>query len=482
MLSRPRRYAAVTLSAGLLAAGAAHAQAVPIPEPLEGLLPRFEGAPASPRSLDRPPPPQHPWLAPNGRSGPHLDAFNTGATGYLGPLGHQTQKTSALLFAECAGIAFDRRGRIVTVCSGPVGRSLRLLDPTTLDTIAEHALPGPPPADGNDPSGGAHFYLRPDDRAVVPTSRRSLQVVAVESGGLRLEREVDLRPVMATNDVPFAVLPDWSGRDWVLTTLGRVVTVSRDGRNLRAVALGEPAGNDLAAGPGGVYVVTDGALYRLRADRRGMPRVVWRHEYRNAGVRKPGQLRTGSGSAPVLLPGGLVAIVDNADPASVEVLRTARRVQRRRVCRVSVFSPGASAVEASLVAVGRSLLVTNNHGYTGPLTVEGGQTTTPGVARIDVLRRGRGCRVRWVSDEISPSAQPTVSRATGLLYALVKPPRFPDGWYLAGIDFRSGQTLFRALAGEGLGHNPDFSPIVLGPDGAAYAGTLGGIIALRDRR
>lgn len=469
------------VAVALLAAGVARAAPLPIPEPLEGALPRFEGAPASPRPLGGRIPPRHPWLAPNGMSGPHLDAFNSGTSDYLGPLGRNPQKTTALLFAECAGIAFDGRGRVVTVCGGPAGRSLRLLDPRTLDTIAEHALPGPAPADQNDLSGGTYFYLGRDDRAIVPTSRRSLQVVAIEAEGLRLEREVDLQPVMAANDVPFAVLPEWSGRDWVVTARGRVVTVGRSGTDLRAVALGEGVGNDLAAGGSGVYVVTDTALYRLHARREGTPRIVWRHRYRNAGVRTPGQLGVGSGSAPVLLPGGLVAIVDNDDPAAVEVLRTARRVRRRRVCRVPVFGSGASAVEASLVAVGNALFVTNNHGYTGLLTVEGGRTTTPGIARIDVLRRGRGCRVAWVSDEISPSAQPTASRATGLLYALVKPPRFPDGWYLAGIDVRSGRTLFRALAGEGLGHNPDYSPIVLGPDGAAYAGTIGGIIVLRDR-
>jgi hypothetical protein len=481
VLAPALRHGAATVSVVLAAAGAAHAMPVPIPEPLEAALPRFEGAPATAQPLTVKAPLQHPWMAPNGASGPHLDSFNTGASDHPGPLGHETQKTSALQGGECAAIAFDSRGRALTVCGGPSGRTLRLLDPRTLDTIAEHALPGPPPADGNDSSGGVHFYLGRGDRAVVPTSRRTLQVVAIEPGGLRLEREIDLQTIVAANDVPLAVLPDISGRDWVVTTRGRVVTVDRTGANLRAIALAEGVGNDLAVGRSGAYVVSDGALYRLRAGRDGTPRIIWRRQYRNAGARKPGQLRAGSGSAPVLLPGGLVAIVDNDDPVAVEVLRTGRRVRRRRVCRVPVFAPGASAVEASLVAVGRSLLVTNNHGYSGPLTVEGGRTTTAGMARIDVLRRGRGCRVRWVSDEISPSAQPTVSRTTGLLYALAKPPRFPDGWYLAGIDFRSGKTLFRTLAGEGLGHNPDFSPIVLGPSGAAYVGTLGGIIALRDR-
>jgi hypothetical protein len=73
-----------------------------------------------------------------------------------------------------------------------------------------------------------------------------------------------------------------------------------------------------------------------------------------------------------------------------------------------------------------------------------------------------------------------VSRKTGLLYTLEKPPGFPDAWNLAAIDWRTGERRFAALAGEGLGYNSDGGPVVLGPDGSAYAGTFGGIVRFSD--
>jgi hypothetical protein len=73
-----------------------------------------------------------------------------------------------------------------------------------------------------------------------------------------------------------------------------------------------------------------------------------------------------------------------------------------------------------------------------------------------------------------------VSRATGVLYTLVKPAGFPDAWNLAAIDWRTGKTRFAALAGEGLGHNSEGGAVVLGPDGSAYAGSFAGVTRFHD--
>src|SRR4029434_11295114 len=90
---------------------------------------------------------------------------------------------------------------------------------------------------------------------------------------------------------------------------------------------------------------------------------------RNSGMRKPSQVDAGSGTTPTILPGGLVAITDNADPMNVVVYRTARHLPRRLsrvVCEVPVFRKGASATENSLLGSGRSLIVENNYGYQDP--------------------------------------------------------------------------------------------------------------------
>ena len=53
-----------------------------------------------------------------------------------------------------------------------------------------------------------------------------------------------------------------------------------------------------------------------------------------------------------------------------------------------------------------------------------------------------------------------------------------DPWYLTAIDFRTGETVFKKLAGTGLGFNNNYAPVTLGPDGSAYVGALGGLIRL----
>ncbi len=77
---------------------------------------------------------------------------------------------------------------------------------------------------------------------------------------------------------------------------------------------------------------------------------------------------------------------------------------------------------------------------------------------------------------------PKLSAANGIVYTYTKDAREDgqDAWYLTALDFRTGKTLFKRLGGEGLGHNNNYAPITLGPDGTAYVGVLGGLIGLRD--
>ena len=77
---------------------------------------------------------------------------------------------------------------------------------------------------------------------------------------------------------------------------------------------------------------------------------------------------------------------------------------------------------------------------------------------------------------------PKLSAANGIVYTYTKDPQpdDQDAWYLTALDFRTGKTLYKRLGGEGLGHNNNYAPITLGPDGTAYVGVLGGLIGLRD--
>jgi hypothetical protein len=78
---------------------------------------------------------------------------------------------------------------------------------------------------------------------------------------------------------------------------------------------------------------------------------------------------------------------------------------------------------------------------------------------------------------------PKLSLGSGLVYVYTKPadqPSGADGWYLTALDFRTGATRWRKLTGEGLGFNNNYAPVTIGPDGTAYIGTLGGLVAVRD--
>ena len=458
-------------AAAVLAAAPAGAQQprIPIPGPLDGPLPRFQGAPAEPRPLAGPFAPANPALAPDGRNGSGLTAGNGAASPLPGPLGHGTAGTSSLLFGTCASLAFDASGRLLALCNGPLGPALRLVDPETLGTIATLNLPPRTSGDRTDLAGGSHFLVRADGSLLVPTHAGTLITVAVERGALHQTATIDLGGVLRQGERPFAVGAGFDGLDWVAGNQGTVVAVPRSGGGApRALALGEPVAEDLATDPSGAYVVTGATLYRLRADAEGTPQVVWRQP-----------VPSGSGTPPAIVGGRFVAVVDRLDPPRVTVLRIGGGRTRRLACALPVFRPGAGAVTAHLVASGYSLVATNGHGYDSPLTTEGGNTSTGGIVRVVVGRRG--CRVAWTSDVISPSAQPVVSRETGLLYTLVKPRGFPDAWNLAALDWRTGALRFQALAGEGLGHNSEGGAVVLGADGGAYAGTFGGVVRFRDR-
>jgi len=463
------------------------AGAAPIPnDPTATEVPQFEGAPATPRRLLAPEPPRQPFMAPNGRSNLHDDGYQSDSYWSAGPLGVDMQVTSSGQFADCASVTFDQRGRIVTICVGLEGPRLVLMDPRTLDVIASMVLPPRVPGAGSvfsDFAGGGYFYLDHRDRAVLPTTTRHVFVVAVGDSSFAQERDYDLTGAVPVGDKIISALPDWSGRLWFASVQGVVGTVDPVSGTVHSRALREEISNSFAVDDeGGVYVVTQKALYRLDAARDGSPAVTWREEYENSGIAKPGQSHAGSGTTPTVMSDGRLAITDNADPMNVVVYRRGRQVQGARlVCKGAVFRKGASATDQSLIAARDSIVVENNYGHSGPTAVSDGRTTEPGLERVDV--RGGRCTTVWRSDEISPSVVPKLSIETGLVYTYTKPRRSDDtdAWYLTALDFCSGRTVYRRLAGTGLGYNNNFAPVTLGPDGTAYVGALGGLVALRDR-
>jgi hypothetical protein len=417
----------------------------------------------------------------------HDDAYMTDTYRRTGPLGVDPTVTSTMQVAECASLTLDSRGRIVTVCVGPLAPTLKLFDPKTLDELASYSLPARTPSTDvlSDFSGGGYFYLDHRDRAVVPTADRHLLVVRETAGpGFALARSFDLSGAVGRQDKIVSAIPDWSGLIVFVTQHGVVGTVDPRTGKVRSRGLHETIANSFAVDDdGGIYVVTATALYRLDAAASGRPRVTWRERYPNSGILKPGQVSAGSGTTPTVMGRDWVAITDNADPMHVVVYRRGAGVRgEREICRQAVFRKGASDTENSLIAAGRAIIVTNNYGYEGPVKSGNGALTEPGIERVDVDRDGRGCHTVWRNrTERSPSAVPKLSLANGLVYIVAKDPAGPhDVWYLAALDERTGRTVFKTRYGTGLGYNPNYAPVSLAPDGAAYVGVLGGLVRIAD--
>src|SRR5437870_10913271 len=403
----------VTRVAGILGvlilawAAVAGVPPVPIPEgPDANSVPAFLGSPAVPQRIPAPRIPQHPFMAPNGRSNVHDDAYMTDTYVGSGPLGRTPEARSTFQAAECGSVTFDSAGRIVTICVGVEGPELVLIDAQTLETEAVMPLPPRSPSPGSsifsDFSGGGYFYLDQLDRAVIPTNNRQIWVVgeteSLAGPGFALVRTYDLSPAVALGDGIVSALPDWHGRIWFVSVHGIVGTVDPASGAVVSVALdGEAIGNSFAVDEtGGVFIVSDHALYRFDAGADGSPLVTWRETYDRGTRLKPGQVNFGSGTTPTLTGRCWVSITDNADPQMhVLAYRRAAAVSGPRLfCAEPVFAAGVGATENSLIGVGtRSLVVENTYGYSVATVNANGGTTEPGITRIDLGTPG--CHTVW---------------------------------------------------------------------------------------
>ncbi|MBV9830030.1 MAG: hypothetical protein JOZ82_00415, partial [Marmoricola sp.] len=168
----------MALGAALLTAAipASAAPAPPIPPlPTDLLSGGFSGTPATAHPVAHEPVPENPYMSANGTNSMHDDAYGSNGYEVSGPLGRHLQVRSASYgVSECATIAFDSRHRIVGLCGGVQGFTMRLIDPTTLQQIASLDMPGRDLTSGKNPlsdiCGGTYFYLDRADHAYVLTT------------------------------------------------------------------------------------------------------------------------------------------------------------------------------------------------------------------------------------------------------------------------------------------------------------------------
>jgi hypothetical protein len=475
------------------AVASAQAQVPPLPIPTVNVppAPTYIGSPATPHPVTGiPATPQNPFMAPNGKSEIHDDGWQTDVNWWGGPLGNQPQQLSNLQARDCGSITFDQQGRVISVCVGLSGPELYMFDPSTLETLATFQLPlrqHPPSNPFQDFTGGGYFYLDNQDRVIAGTTTHHIYVIAETPGspGFTLVHDYSLTSVLTASEDITSALPDSNGLLWFVTkTDGVVGTVNLSTGAIRTLHLGNGSDGEIENSfatdqNGGVYIATNRKLYRFGAGSDGVPKIVWQVTYPNSGEHKPGQVDDGTGTTPTVMPGGYVNITDNADPMDIMVYRIAAHPKKpRQVCQTPIFAKGASADENSLISAGRIMIAENNYGYSNPTSVEG-KTTTPGFVRVDLDANGNGCHTVWTNTtESAPTVVSKLDLANGLVYTYTTDAG--GDWYWTALDVRTGEAVYKILAGNGLGYNNNYAGISISSSGTEYLGGLGGIFALRD--
>ena len=372
-----------------------------------------------------------------------------------GPVGESpTVATRSYGVTDCHRIEFDDDGRLVLICGGerPV---LRVVDPDSLRQVRSAALPG---------AGCAGQIAMLGDDVVASSGQR---ILTLGVSDLVVESSVDLGGNLGPGDCVTGLGTDEDGRVWFASAAGKAGFV--DGDRVGVLDLADRVDRPLTVTSDGAYVPGAGALHRVVV-RAGRPALDWSSPYDDGGER---------GSAPVVLPGGLVAVADDRDPRLQVVFH--REDTGAVVCRAEVFGDDDGATDGGLVAAESGVVVQNSHGYGSPLAVALGRTTSRGIARVDAV--GGKCVVTWTTDMNAPSGAPAVSVDDGFVYAWTKRHSWlgVDAWYLSALDLRTGRLAWARRTGLNPLVDNHGGPVTLGPDRSAYVPVRGGIVRVADR-
>jgi hypothetical protein len=535
---------AAVLGSGIGLPAHAEDLVTPIPPGPETTLPDYIGAPAEAHPSPNTGVPQNPLLAPNPFNAGHLDPWQSDAADIPGPLGLNPETRSTTLseaqgqkypntppwIFDCIVTYFDSHGRPIAVCFSPSEATVVVVDPDTLEVLASYPLGVP---EGDPYKGAGRQRLLQSMGAIYSYNDNLYRFHVVAKGNqiyslieeeteenlvLKLDESssFDLSQVVDPDCVIVGVLLDSQGRIW-FTTAASEDTPARlhvlnpaksthpyaDVRSNSLPFNGEWIQNTFALTMTGkdssaAYVVTSKNLYRIDAGPDDKPYVVWAEPYDNINVTRDGQYETGSGTSPTILgEGKYVAITDNAEHLQVVVYRTDEPLdpnEQRVVCEVPVFDfpgGGAGALSNSLIGSRLSIIASNNYGYwfdweTGKLKQPG----APGLERIDIDPNGRGCTKVWVNTEVAQDTSPRLSTRTGLIYTISREldmskvdadhPFGLDVYYWTAVDFRTGETVWKKLAGTGSMYDSFYTGIGFGPNGALYTGGYGGFMTIRD--
>jgi len=213
--------------------------------------------------------------------------------------------------------------------------------------------------------------------------------------------------------------------------------------------------NSFSVGKDGVYIVSNFALYKMRFNEKSKEIELdpqWAETflegdlvYDNDDRIKPGMLNAGSGTTPTLMGDDFVVIGDN-DTSHIN-LCVYKQNTGKLVFKYRLFENlEGGAVENSIVAYEKSLVVANQYGYTDPFKLN---NTPGGIMRFDYNENtGTFELVKdWPKSGLydCKTATPKLSAPSGMLYVYNRSDEPYNGhydWQLTAIDYRTGLRVY----------------------------------------
>jgi hypothetical protein len=438
-------------------------------------------------------PPPNPNMGPIGTSTMHANSSSSGVTAYCGPGAGAVNFVQRNLEAVFPSILMSSDGLLVCVATKWSDQSptVYLLDPDSLDTLAEMNLPG---SSTSDLAGGIYSYLDNEDRLVLVNADGDLLRIAhnqKKNGAWQLTVAESI-PIGYPDVV--GIVPDYTGNVWFATADG---TTSGGGSvigyhspttgDTEAFTLpaGEMIANSISSSPTGVAIASTAAIYLFVATDDGVSQ-VWRQTYDRGPARKPGQLSWGTGSTPSFF-GPLtgfeyLTITDNASPQ--EHMLVYRASDGSLIGSMPFLTADVnSGSENATLAIGSSLFLTSTYGYPYPPGAATGPSvprTAPfagGMQRVDVAPDGDRLTIAWQNESIASAALPRMSSRDGLIYTVVRD--VASGMYsFVAIDASSGVVVSSTDLGSGDGDNTLQMVGTLGPTGVLYQGRYRGLFSV----
>ncbi len=354
-------------------------------------------------------------------------------------------------------VLFDPDQQILTVAKGINGATLWKIDRATLTPLASVDL-----AAAAGVFSATYGYIDAQGRAVLGMGRKVLRYRSVPlPDAFELDGEADLATVLADTDSLVAISVLYTGEIAFLSAGGVLGVLPAD---LSAPLDVEQLPDDWVSNgfsvdeDGGIYIVTRENLMRADWDGAALS-VGWSTPVEAPFTSpRPGRLGVGSGTTPVLMRDGQVAIADDAERMNLMVID---RATGAVTCKLPIFDEPSTTDNAIAVA-GRSMIIDQN--------LLGGR----GVARYDLTETG--CERIWIADVLAPTCVPTLSTATNLVYLYTEDA---GEFSLTGLDAQTGDLVFTIPTGTGP-YNNYYSAVTIGPDSRIYIGTLIGLLVFED--